>query len=82
MDGVYYVLRVQYKITYINRYFKGVDDRQMTQRGYPNFNSYIKNLHFLVFQTDRQTETLIWGGAGYPNWFLHLYATNLMREQA
>jgi hypothetical protein len=57
-----------------NRYFKGMEDRQITPRGYPNFNSYIKNKRILVFQTDgwtdkrtngqtgRQMETLIRGG--------------------
>ncbi len=53
-----------------NRYFKGTEDGQMTPCGYPNFNSYIKNLCVLVFQTDGQTdrrtdrwtETLIRGG--------------------
>ncbi len=39
-----------------NRYFKGTEDGQMTPLGNPNFNSYIKNLCFLVFQTDRQTD--------------------------
>jgi hypothetical protein len=28
----------------------------MTPRGYPNFNSYIKNLRVLVFRTDGQTD--------------------------
>jgi hypothetical protein len=44
----------------------------MTPRGYPNFNSYVKNLRVLVFrtdrqmdrQTDRQTEKLIRCGLG------------------
>jgi hypothetical protein len=39
-----------------NRYFEGTEDGQMTPRVYPNFNSYIKNLHILVFQTDRQMD--------------------------
>ncbi len=50
----------------MNRYFDGTEDGQMTLPGYPNFNSYIKNLRFFVFhmdgQTDRWTETLIRGG--------------------
>ena len=50
-----------------NRYLEGIDDEQMPPRGFPTFNSYIKNLHFFLFQTeggtnkwtDRQTEKLI-----------------------
>jgi hypothetical protein len=34
---------------------EGKDDGQKTPRGCPDFNSYVKNLHVLVFQTDRQT---------------------------
>jgi hypothetical protein len=41
-----------------------MDDGQKTPRGHPDFNSYIKNIRVLVFQTDgwmdEQTETLIW----------------------
>ncbi len=37
-------------------YSEGTDCRQMTPCGYPNFNSYIENLHFLVFPTDRGTD--------------------------
>ncbi len=33
-----------------------MDDGQMTPHGHPTFNSYIKNLRFLVFWTDRQTD--------------------------
>jgi hypothetical protein len=39
-----------------NRYFKGTEDGQMTPPGYPSFNSYVKNLRVLVFQTDGQTD--------------------------
>jgi hypothetical protein len=39
-----------------NMYFEGTEDGQMTPRGYPNFNSYVKNLHVLVFQTNGQTD--------------------------
>jgi hypothetical protein len=38
------------------------DDGQITPRGYTNFNSYVENLHVLVFITDGQTEKLIRGG--------------------
>ncbi len=58
----------RYMVGCRNRYFDETEDGQMTPRGYPNFNfnSYIKNLRVLVFQTDEQTdgqmeETLIWG---------------------
>jgi hypothetical protein len=40
-----------------NRYLEGRNDRQMTPRGYPNFNSYVKNLCVLVFRTDGQKNT-------------------------
>jgi hypothetical protein len=70
---VTYKLRVKYKIGRRNRYLEGRNDRQMTPRGYPNFNSYMKNLRVLVFRTDRrtdgrtdrQTEKLIWCGLGH-----------------
>jgi hypothetical protein len=50
-------------------YSEGMDDGQITLLEYPNFNSYIKHLHVLVFrtdgQTDRQTDGDInLGGAG------------------
>jgi hypothetical protein len=37
-----------------NRYLEGTDNGQMTPRGYPNFDSYIKKLRILVFMTDRE----------------------------
>jgi hypothetical protein len=37
--GVTYKLIVKYKMGHINRYLEGRNDRQMTPRGYPNFNS-------------------------------------------
>ncbi len=51
---------------------EGTDNGQMTPRGYPNFNSYVQNLRFLVFRmdgqrdgkTDGEMETLIRGGLG------------------
>jgi hypothetical protein len=39
-----------------NRYSEGTEDGQMTPRGYPNINSYVKKLRVLVFQIDRQTD--------------------------
>jgi hypothetical protein len=62
--GVTYELRVNYKIAHRNRYLEGRIDRQMTPRGNPYFNSYMKNLRVLVFITDgrTRTETLIWCG--------------------
>jgi hypothetical protein len=59
--GVTYILRVQYKLARRNRYLGGTDDRQMTPRGYSNFNSYIKNLHVSIGQTDGDINL---GGAG------------------
>jgi hypothetical protein len=50
------ILRVQYMMGHRNRYFKGMEDGQMAPRVYPNFNSYVKNLCILVFQTDGQTD--------------------------
>ncbi len=38
----------------MDRYSEGRNDRQMTPRGYPNVNSYGKNLLVLVFQMDRE----------------------------
>ncbi len=39
-----------------NMYFEGTEDGEMTPHGYPNFNSYGKNLRVLVFRTDGQTD--------------------------
>jgi hypothetical protein len=50
-------------LAHTNTYSEGTNDGQMTPRGYPTFISNDKNLQFLVFQTDRQTETLI--GVGW-----------------
>jgi hypothetical protein len=36
-----------------NRYFKGMEDGQMTPLGHPNFNSYIKKIY--VFWYSRHT---------------------------
>ncbi len=33
-----------------------MDDRQMTPRGHPDFNSYVKNVRVLVFRTDGRTD--------------------------
>jgi hypothetical protein len=48
-----------------NRYSEGMDDGQMTPRGYSNFNSYIKNLHVLVLRMDEQIDgeiNPVWAG--------------------
>ncbi len=42
--GATYELRVKYKMECRNRYSEGRNGRQMTPRGYPNFNFYVKNL--------------------------------------
>ncbi len=52
--GVTYKLREKYKMGHRNRYSEGRNNRQMTPHGYPNFNSYVKNLCVLVFRTDRE----------------------------
>ncbi len=66
-----FLLNPNFLLAHRNRYWEGMDG-QKTPRGHPNFNSYIKNLHFFVFQTEgrtdkrtgRQMETLIRGGLG------------------
>jgi hypothetical protein len=53
-----------------NRYLEKTDNEQMTPSGYPTFYSYVKNLCYLVVQTDRwmdrwtdgRMERLIRGG--------------------
>jgi hypothetical protein len=50
--GLTSVIEVQYMMARRNRYFEAMEDGQMTPRGYPNFNSYIKNLLFCI--PDRQ----------------------------
>jgi hypothetical protein len=64
---VTYVHRVQYHMACRNRYLEGTDDGQMAPSGYPNFNSYMKNLLFFCYsgqmggQMDGQIEILIRG---------------------
>jgi hypothetical protein len=45
---------------------EGMDDRQKTPRGHPDFNSYVKILRVFIWngQTDTQTEKLIRCGLG------------------
>ncbi len=43
-----------------------MDNGQMTPGGYPNLNSDLKNVHFLVFQTDGQTDGEINPFGGKP----------------
>jgi hypothetical protein len=45
-------------------YLEGMGDGQMTPRGYPDFNSYAKNLHVSIGKTDRQTDEDINLGGG------------------
>ncbi len=54
--GVPYELRVKNKMGHRNKYLEGRNDRQMTPHGYPNFNSYVKNLCVLVFRMYRRTD--------------------------
>jgi hypothetical protein len=49
--GVTYELRVKYKMGRRNRYSERRDNRQITPREYPNFNSYLKNLPYFVEYT-------------------------------
>jgi hypothetical protein len=46
----------KFLLAHRNRYLDGMDDGQKTPCGCPNFNSYIKNVRVLVFQTDRLTD--------------------------
>ncbi len=46
----------RYMVGRKNRYFEEMEDRQMNPHGYPNFDSYVKNLRVLVFRTDRRTD--------------------------
>jgi hypothetical protein len=39
-----------------NRYFEGTEYGQMPPPGYPTFNSYVKNLRVLVFQTNGRSD--------------------------
>ncbi len=39
-----------------NRYLEAMEYRQKITRGFLNFISHMKNLHVLVFRTDRQTD--------------------------
>ncbi len=54
------MLNPNFLLTHRNRYSEVTDDGQITPRGYPNFNSYIKNLQVLVFRMEK----LIRGGLG------------------
>jgi hypothetical protein len=59
-----FLLNPNFLLAHRNRDLEVMDDGQTTPRGYANFNSYVKNLHILVFIPDRQTEKLIGGGLG------------------
>jgi hypothetical protein len=45
-----------------NRHLEGMEDGQVTPRGYPNFDSNIKNLLFLVLLTDGQRDGIVTDG--------------------
>ncbi len=55
-----FLLNPNFLLAHRNRYSEGMENGQKTPRGHPNFNSYVKNLHVLVFRidgpTDRQTK--------------------------
>ncbi len=57
--GFTYVLRIGYMMARRNGYFEGTEDRKMTPRGYPNFNSYMKNLRVFIFDGEIN---LVWAG--------------------
>jgi hypothetical protein len=64
-----FLLNPDFLLVLRNRYLVVTDDRQITLRGYPNFDSYVKNLCVLVFrmdgQIDRQTDgeiNPVWAG--------------------
>ncbi len=71
---VTYELRVNYKMGHRNWYLEGWNDRQMTPRGYPNFNSYLKIYVFSFSgQTDGRTDGRMHGqrhssGVGFPHY--------------
>ncbi len=50
------MLNPNFLLLHRNRYSKGTDDGQKTSNRHPNFNSYVQNLRFFIFQTDLQTE--------------------------
>ncbi len=50
-----FLLNPNFLLAHRSRYSEVMDDGQMTPRGYPNFNSYLKNLGVLVFWTDKRT---------------------------
>jgi len=60
-----FLLNPNFLLAHRNRYSEGMDDRQMTTRGYPNLNSYVKNLFFCIpdAQLDGQKDreiNLVW----------------------
>jgi hypothetical protein len=57
---VTYILRLQYKIECRNRYSNGMEDGQMTPRGFPDLNSYINGNRYALF----------FGGLGNPQGIL------------
>ncbi len=71
------MLNPNFLLAHRNRYSEGIDDRQKTPLGHPDFNSYVKILLDFTFQmdgrmderrnrqTDRQTDREInpvWAG--------------------
>jgi hypothetical protein len=51
-----FLLNPKFLLVHRNRYLEGMDDRQKTPRGHPDFNSYVKILRVFIFQTDRRTD--------------------------
>ena len=54
-----FLLYGNFLLAHRNRYLEGIEDGQMTSRGHPTFNSYVKNLHVSI----GRTETFIRGGS-------------------
>jgi hypothetical protein len=48
-----FLLNPIFFLAHRNSCLEGMNDGQMTPRAYPNFNSYVNNLCFLVFRMDR-----------------------------
>jgi hypothetical protein len=51
-----FLVEPKFLLAYRNRYLEGTDNGQITPRGHPNFNFYVKNLRVLVFRIHRRTD--------------------------
>jgi hypothetical protein len=65
-----FLVEPEFFLAHRNRYSEGMEDRQKTPLGHPDFNSYVKILLYVFWysrrtdkQTDRQTDreiNLVW----------------------